>query len=121
MFGNMLTLGKGIGDFANIETTPECTFITFKDRFTAEKFMYGTSNGEIPSAGKIELAWVQTPVDLSTSSLSVSKMEKQDEMKLGEGDATMQISTPTHGDGQRQEHHQDLDYDVADDNDWGIS
>src|SRR5580700_957750 len=76
---------KGVGDFTNIETTPECTFITFKDRFTAEKFMYGTSNGEIPSVGKVELAWVQTPlppVNLSTGSLGVSKMEKQDEMKL---------------------------------------
>jgi RNA-binding protein 26 len=86
--------------------------------------MYGTSNGEIPSVGKVELAWVQTPlppVNLCTNSLGVSKMEKQDEMKPDEGDATMQVFTPTHGDGQRQEHHQDLDYDVADDNDWGIS
>jgi RNA-binding protein 26 len=82
--------------------------------------MYGMPGGEIPSVGKVELAWVQTAMLPSTSPSGVNNLGKSDEMQ-SEGDAIMQDSTPTHGDGQGQRHHQDLDYDVADDNDWGTS
>ena len=55
---------KGIGEYASITPRadrPETTqVITFKDRFTAEKFMYGTK--DIPSVGKLEFEWVNTPL-----------------------------------------------------------
>ncbi|KAI9789414.1 MAG: hypothetical protein M1816_006074 [Peltula sp. TS41687] len=49
----------GVGEFENIELNPgrkDSQIITFKDRFTAEKFIYGSP--EIPSVGKVELSWV---------------------------------------------------------------
>jgi RNA-binding protein 26 len=115
-----LTCDQGIGEYTDLESTPEKTFITFKDRFTAEKFMYGTTNGEIPSAGKVEMAWVQTPlppVNLSNKPTSVAKPEPSDAMHTDEGDAMAQDSSPMLGSGHGQE-QQELDYDVADDNDW---
>lgn len=36
--------------------------ISFKDRFTAEQFMYGTK--DIPMVGKLEFSWVNTPTQL---------------------------------------------------------
>lgn len=84
--------------------------------------MYGTTNGEIPSVGKVEMAWVQTPlppVNLSNKPTSVTKPEPSDVMHIDEGDAMAQDSSPMQGSGHGQE-HQELDYDIADDNDWGI-
>jgi RNA-binding protein 26 len=84
--------------------------------------MYGTNNGEIPSAGKVEMAWVQTPlgpVNLSSKPTSGVKPENSDGMQIDEGDAMVQDSSSMQGSGHGQE-QQELDYDVADDNDWGI-
>jgi RNA-binding protein 26 len=84
--------------------------------------MYGTNNGEIPSAGKVEIAWVQTPlplVNLSSKPTSAVKAESSDGMQIDDGDAMVQDSSPIQGSGHGQE-QQELDYDVADDNDWGI-
>lgn len=84
--------------------------------------MYGTNNGEIPSAGKVEMAWVQTPlppVNLSSKPTGAAKPESGDGMQIDEGDAMVQDSSPMQGSGHGQE-QQELDYDVADDNDWGI-
>ena len=47
---------QGIGEFDAIEPHPDKSdtqIITFKDRPTAESFMYGTK--DIPSVGKLEL------------------------------------------------------------------
>jgi RNA-binding protein 26 len=83
--------------------------------------MYGLNNGEIPSAGKVELAWVQTPlppVNIPAKPAAVSTPENNDNMQIDEGDAMAQESrTSHHHDGHGRD-HQELDYDVADDNDW---
>jgi RNA-binding protein 26 len=84
--------------------------------------MYGTNNGEIPSAGKVEMAWIQTPLppaNLTAKPIIAAKPESSDGMQIDEGDAMVQDSSPMQGGGQGQE-QQELDYDVADDNDWGI-
>jgi hypothetical protein len=85
--------------------------------------MYSTVNGELPSIGKVDLAWVQTPLPpVTIKTAPPAKAENVDEINMddGDGDAMMQESQPVHADGHRQE-QQELDYDVADDNDWGIS
>lgn len=109
--------------------------------------MYGTPNGEIPSVGKVDLAWVQTPlppVNLSpsnnhSSSAAASSGGKTDQHMEGvhhhgatgdENDARGATeSSATHGqDGggahggahAQDQQHVEEDYDVADDNDWGL-
>jgi RNA-binding protein 26 len=83
--------------------------------------MYGTPGGEIPSVGKVELAWVQTPlppVNLS-SKTNVGKSENADDTPMDEGDAMAAASSPAHAMHHGQEQQENIDYDVADDNDWG--
>ncbi|KAH8880652.1 hypothetical protein GQ53DRAFT_754921 [Thozetella sp. PMI_491] len=49
----------GVGEFTDIQTTPSKTEITFTDRKTAEKFMYGFHTRQIPGIdGKVDLAWI---------------------------------------------------------------
>ncbi|KAI0888803.1 uncharacterized protein GGS22DRAFT_152379 [Annulohypoxylon maeteangense] len=49
----------GIGEFKEIHTDPKSTHVTFKDRKTAEQFMFGVSaNNAIPGLDdKVEIAW----------------------------------------------------------------
>lgn len=84
--------------------------------------MYGTNNGEIPYAGKVEMAWIQAPlqsVTLTAKPVNAAKPESNDGMQIDESDAMVQESSPMRGSGHGQE-QQELDYDVADDNDWGV-
>jgi hypothetical protein len=108
---------QGIGEFTDLEITPERTAITFKDRFTAEKFMYGLPGGELPSVGKVELSWIQTP--LPPVNLAALKASNGEDATMDEGDAMAHTSSPARG-GQGHEQQENIDYDVADDNDWGI-
>ena len=79
--------------------------ITFKDRRTAEKFMYGSKN--IPSVGQVELAWVNTP-----------PAPLHPATKTNTGEDSMMANSNTNGD-----HHAntadaaDVDYDVAEEDD----
>jgi RNA-binding protein 26 len=106
---------QGIGEYDTIDVTPTTTSITFKDRLTAEKFMYGIRDGEIPGAGKVEMTWVSTP--LPPVNLSVKK--EDEEMQSMEMDAS-----PQHGAGagasvtSGQREMENLDYEVADDEDY---
>jgi len=87
--------------------------------------MYGTPGGQIPSVGKVELAWVQTPlppINLSTKTpLLKSEVEAKPESEDSpmEGDAMAHDSSPAHALGHGHDPAQEnIDYDVADDNDW---
>jgi RNA-binding protein 26 len=133
---------QGIGEFTDIQTTPALTHITFKDRKTAEKFMYGLSNKEIPGVdGQVELSWASNTSMLASSSSSTSKSTAdRNTSKSGEiphqatkasdpshaEDVTMSgETTNTSGDNeqshyQQQEQSEMVDYDVADGDDpWG--
>lgn len=121
----MLT-SQGVGEYADIETTPKNTSITFKDRFTAEKFMYGISNSEIPGVGKVDLAWIQTPLPPVTlpSAAPIAKPDTNDHENgdtdmggNGEGDAMAQDTHRGPAQSQKRE-QQELDYDIGDDNEW---
>ena len=109
-----LTTSQGIGEFESIETSPshDAQVITFKDRFTAEKLMYGPK--DIPGVGKVELSWVNTPLPPVT--FPAAKLD---------GDLEMGGVGPNeeNGDGGRDGHHaaQEVDYDVAEEDDrWGM-
>ncbi|CAL3965216.1 unnamed protein product [Diplocarpon coronariae] len=115
-----------IGEFTNLDATSARAHITFKDRHTAEQFLASVSrdNGEIPSAGKVELAWIKTPLPPVVLPAAKSVMIKPEEdTHMDEGDAMAASSPATgpaaHAEGSHVEQH-NLDYDVADDNDWGI-
>ncbi|PBP28829.1 RNA recognition domain-containing protein [Diplocarpon rosae] len=114
-----------IGEFTNLDTTSARTHITFKDRHTAEQFLASVSrdSGEIPSAGKVELAWIKTPLQPVVLQAAKPAIIKPEDTQMDEGDA-MAASSPTrvtaaHAEGSHEEQH-NLDYDVADDNDWGV-
>ena len=84
--------------------------------------MYGIPNGEIPSVGKVELLWIQNPLPPVTlpTKTSVAK-HGEDDVQMDDGDAMAATSSPAPvGGGEQHEAQEKLDYDVADDNEWGI-
>ncbi|KAI9887216.1 MAG: hypothetical protein M1823_000964 [Watsoniomyces obsoletus] len=126
----------GIGEFDHLESNPErpdSQIITFKDRFTAEKFI--TTTSEIQGIGKVELSWIQnpiigskTPTTSSTPNASTSVGTNNMSGTSKEG-VTMEDhpmhDALDHEDGGRErddgrDRHNE-DYDVADDNDRWMS
>jgi len=84
--------------------------------------MYGIPNSEIPAVGKVELSWIQTPLPPVTLAAK-SNFAKigDDDVQMDDGDAMAATNSPAHGGGgEQQEAQENLDYDVADDNEWGI-
>ncbi|KUJ10326.1 RNA-binding domain-containing protein [Mollisia scopiformis] len=108
----------GIGEYTDLEITPTRTSILFKDRFTAEKFMR-TPDNEIPSVGKVEMSWIQTPlppVNL-TPKPSSTAIKVDDDTAMDEGDAM--ASSPVQAGGEVvEEQHSSYDYDVAGEDEW---
>ncbi len=84
--------------------------------------MYGVTNGEIPSVGKVELSWIQKPLPpVSLSGKTNLAKNGDDDVQMDDGDAMAATSSPVQGGGgEQQDQQENLDYDVADDNDWGI-
>lgn len=125
---------QGIGEFTDIHETPTATTITFKDRKTAEKFFYGLPNKQIPGIeGQVELNWVADQQGGSSSATagsspaaaangggekaSANANDEQKAQARGNGrdgkDVTMQ-------DQQPEEQGQEMDYDVAGEDQWDI-
>ena len=80
--------------------------------------MYGIENSEIPSVGKVELSWIKTPLVPINFAKTILKTENRDDLPMEEGDAMALISSPAHH-THEHERSENIDYDVADDNDWG--
>lgn len=103
---------QGVGEFEAIEghpDRPDTQVVTFKDRPTAETFMYGVH--DIPLVGKLDFAWFNAP------GVSGQPTPKQAET---DGDTGM-------GGTRADDHHADkgtvlanteVDYDVAEDEVW---
>jgi RNA-binding protein 26 len=85
--------------------------------------MYGITNGEIPSVGKVDLAWIQTPLPPVTLPAKTNVVKNSDDdVRMDDGDAMASTSSPAphNGGGGQQEQQENIDYDVADDdNEWG--
>ncbi|KAI0815890.1 hypothetical protein GGR55DRAFT_630723 [Xylaria sp. FL0064] len=110
-----------VGEFQEVHGAPAVTHVTFKDRKTAEKFMFGisTSNSIHGIEGKIEPTWAKTaPESAKTADGDVpitggADDEQNDERKVdtGAGDANGDLeegeigNTPHHDQG-------DMDYEV---------
>ncbi|KAK4230012.1 RNA-binding protein 26 [Podospora fimiseda] len=131
----------GIGEFTAIISTSISTEIEFKDRKTAEKFynLLMANGGVIPGVeGQVELAWASAsgtpaPATPRTSNLAVTKREDQEEGEIDENedgdhndsdkDVRITLDRPVQAQAQQQQSRrvQDLDYEVADDEDgnWG--
>lgn len=106
--GTSLTKLQGIGEFEAIEThpdKPDTQIITFKDRPTAEGFMYGTK--DIPSVGKLEYTWYNAP------SVSISATAKP--TNPDGGDVSMGGASVDGDNGQALA--AEVDYDVAEEDD----
>ncbi|TQS37946.1 hypothetical protein Golomagni_01558 [Golovinomyces magnicellulatus] len=120
----------GIGEYESIEATPTRTTITFKDRRTAESFMFSTTGGEIPSVGQVEMSWITsplTPVNLQPQSAVNAKNCADNDVNMG-GDtsvpATGSTSTGINAVSSFKSDNQhntnaNMDYDVAYENEWG--
>ena len=103
---------QGVGEFEAIEAHPDRSdtqVVTFKDRITAETFMYG--NQDIPLVGKLDFAWFNAP-----------GVPAQPTPKLIEADGDTRM-----GGTRVDDHHADkgtalanteVDYDVAEDEVW---
>lgn len=103
---------QGVGEFEAIEAhpdRPDTQVVTFKDRLTAETFMYG--NQDIPLVGKLDFAWFNAP-----------GVPAQPTPKLMEADGDTGM-----GGTRVDDHHADkgtalanteVDYDVAEDEVW---
>lgn len=80
--------------------------------------MYGLPGGELPSVGKVEMAWVQTP--LAPINISNPNPIKTEDSAMDEGDAISTVPVSYADVKREREQVENLDYDVADDNEWGI-
>jgi RNA-binding protein 26 len=83
--------------------------------------MYGITNGEIPAVGKVELSWIQTPLPPVTLPAKTNAVKNgDDDTQMDDGDAMASTSSPAPhgGGGGQQEQQENIDYDVADDNEW---
>lgn len=123
-----------VGEFEAIEAHPEkpdTQIVTFKDRKTAERFMYGGGAGKnIPGVGAVELAWVNSssssPLPPPAKAMAMATAVKGDD---ADGDATMGnnggqanggTTTTTHASGGVD--NVEVDYDVAEEDDrWMAS
>lgn len=89
--------------------------------------MFGLANGEIPSVGKVDLSWIQTtlpPVaSTNTQNSSAGNKPELDAKTEGgiEGDVIAQDSNTMSvgGAGGERDVQENIDYDVAGDDDWG--
>ncbi|EFQ33198.1 RNA recognition domain-containing protein [Colletotrichum graminicola] len=111
----------GVGEFTDIRTTAFETEVTFKDRKTAEKFFYGLPKQEIPGIdGQLELSWVSRslpPVKITEKAVPKRQDAPDHDMSTGTGAPNESSATAL---DQQPEQQPEMDYDVADDDDWGV-
>ncbi|KAL8670817.1 MAG: hypothetical protein Q9168_004665 [Polycauliona sp. 1 TL-2023] len=105
----------GVGEYEAIEQhaeKPDAQIVTFKDRKTAERFMYGVK--DIPSVGKVELAWVNTALVAPPVRSSAAKLDTEDDAVMSNTDNTngnQPAATTTTAEAA------EVDYDVAEEDD----
>ncbi|ORY65129.1 uncharacterized protein BCR38DRAFT_368143 [Pseudomassariella vexata] len=112
----------GIGEFAAIHTDPTTTHITFKDRKTAEQFMFGASaNKTIPGVeGMLELTWTMSAPKTAgaDSDLPVASGIDEEQSKAPNVDADENASFSAVADIGDAGDQGDMDYEGGE---WDIS
>lgn len=104
-------------EHTEIETGFEKSYVTFADRKTAERFIAACPNSEVPGVGKVEMGWVPNGPLPPVKSTSTTQFSKQEDTVMDEGDAMAQDERDVRGQ-HTTEQLPEVDYDVADDNDW---
>lgn len=125
---------QGLGEYESIEPNadqPDTLTVVFKERYQAEKFMFGSWN--IPSVGEVQLTWLPNPPLPTTTTISSATadgdMSGQDMSSKTGGGADDDMTGMDHenenenGLESRKEPPagaHDVDYDVAEmDDNWG--
>lgn len=95
--------------------------ITFKDRFTAERFLHGPK--DIPGVGQVDLSWVNNSLSSSTSATASAGgvglvPSPHGAGKAGGGTAMERVETDESGVDRGAG---EVDYDVAEEDDsWMV-
>lgn len=106
---------QGIGEYQSIEPNPghpDSVVVAFKERYQAEKFMFSPWN--IPSVGEVQLSWLPNPPVTLPAPGSTEKngFEEDQDMAMDSTPANeAPVPAPTRS---------DMDYDVAEDDNWGM-
>lgn len=118
---------QGLGEYESIEPNtdqPDTLTVVFKERYQAEKFMFGPWN--IPSVGEVQLTWLPNPPLPTTGSGTSTPSGAADGNKAGAGgvdDDMMGMDHENENEESRKEPPagaHDVDYDVAEmDDNWG--
>lgn len=111
--GLVANVSQNLGEFESVDTASSATHVSFQDRKSAEKLYYSLHGKELPGVeGKLELAWVNTPLP----PVKLAKKEVDDDMhdegEIEENRDDAQFS-------KREERQVNMDYEVADDEGWG--
>ncbi|KAI0109762.1 hypothetical protein F4814DRAFT_424529 [Daldinia grandis] len=120
----------GIGEFKEIHTDPATTYITFKDRKTAEQFMMGVSaNNAIPGLeDKIEITWATSAPQSETKTHADDNVPMANGVEEDQGardktsaegsSVTVGLEEGEVSNGHGRDQH-DMDYEAGED--WDIS
>ncbi|KAK2740548.1 hypothetical protein FQN57_006052 [Myotisia sp. PD_48] len=103
----------GIGEYDSIDPNPDqpgSLIVSFKDRYIAEQLFHGAS--EIPAVGKVEFAWVNKPAPLPTTPASEPEQKQDGDRETG-ANKEAQGMLPHEKEGAHE-----VDYDVAEMDDW---
>lgn len=112
---------QSIGEYESIEpsVSKDAQIITFKDRFTAERLMFGSK--DIPYVGLVGLSWVNTPAPPVPQSLFSNKRRDSDDTDMGGANTDGDAAEERDG-GTGHHHRQEVDYDVAEEDErWMIT
>ncbi|CAI6098424.1 unnamed protein product [Clonostachys chloroleuca] len=96
-----------LGEFESVEPSATTTFVSFRDRKTAEKFYNSLHGSELPGVeGKLELSWVNTPLP------PVAPPRDKDRDDVMAGMEEDKAGAQPHNQHQlAQQAHEDIDYD----------
>jgi len=85
--------------------------VSFKERYQAEKFMFSSWN--IPSVGEVQLSWLPNlPTNAPSTTTEKNGSEEDQDMVMDSAPANeAPVPAPTRS---------DMDYDVAEDDNWGV-
>lgn len=102
-----------VGEFDGVERHPErpdSMIVSFKERWQAEQVMKGGT--EIPGVGKVTLSWIASVLPATTEPVTMDDDENMAE-------ALNETNGKAHDTQDDTHHEQELNLDVADEDDWG--
>ena len=84
---------------------PDAAMLAFSERYQAEKFL--NHGSDIPHLGKVELSWMANPAPSTPATATFAPTEASKDVNMDEAQDA----------GQQRPQAQEMDYDVADDDD----